>query len=268
MRVLADDLADLALADGLDGGVDHEGLGDEAQDAPQADARAVEHGRGADDGDIDGKEGLPDLDVRVAAQDHGQDVRAASGGADVEDEGRAEGGQQHGEADVEREVARDGGADGKDELEERDVGGKRDGGVGAPEHGAALEEDEAQGHEGNVQHPHEGRDGKLWKERREHDGHARGAAKGQVVGGLEDDDGERGEKQTGVQHPEKGEALVAPRALIADGIGALTLLRGLVLADGGDGVALVGVAHVIAFDLCVLLAHCTPLFTPSSRAIA
>ena len=240
MRVSADDLADFSLADGLDGDVHDERLCHEAKDAPQSGARAVEHGGGADDGDVDGKERLADLNVGAAAQDHGKDVGAARRRAYIEDERAAERGKKDRKAHVEREVARDGRLDGNEPLEQRDVGGKRDRGERAPQDGAAIEEHEAERHEEEVQNPHERRDGHLRKERREHDGDARGAAEGQVVGRLEDDDGERREDEAEVEHAEERQLPVAGGAALGHLVGAPALLVGLVLADRRERVPLVG----------------------------
>ena len=154
MRVLADDLADLALADGLDGRVHHKGLGYQAQDAPQAGARAVDDRRSTHDGNVHGKERLADLHVRALAQDHGQDVRATRGRADVKDKGASQRGEKHGKADVQGEVSRDGLRHREDPLEERDVRGERDGGKRAPDHGLAIKEHKAQDDERHVEHPH------------------------------------------------------------------------------------------------------------------
>ena len=199
----ADDLADLALADGLDEAVHDEGLADEREHAVEAHARPIEPDGRHDHAHVHGEERLADLDVGVLAQYHGQNVRAAGGGTDVEDDGGAHGRQQHRKAYVEPEVARDGLGHGKEPLEERGVpreGKRRE---GAPEHRPAVEEEEAQEHQDRVQDPHVDRDRERGHGGVEQDGKARGAAKGEVVGRLEEHERNGGEDEAHVEQAEE-----------------------------------------------------------------
>ena len=139
----------------------------------------------------------------MLAQDHGQDVRAAGGGPDVKDDGRAHGRQEHRKADVEPEVAGDGLGHGEEPLEERGVARERKRREGAPEHRLAVQEGEPQAHEHGVQDPHVDGDGQRRDGGVEQDGKARGAAEGQVVGRLEEHERHGREDEAHVEQAEE-----------------------------------------------------------------
>ena len=75
----------------LDSLIDHERLGKQTEHAVQTDARAVQERRDGHDADIDQQQRTANLERRAAFEDHGEDIGAARGGANIEDDGTAEG---------------------------------------------------------------------------------------------------------------------------------------------------------------------------------
>src|SRR5699024_11256083 len=95
LGVGGDHRAHLALVDALDDAVHHKGLADQAQETVQAAGDPEDQGRAADDQHVAGHQGGADVQGRMPGQDHGNNISAAGGSADVEHNGAANGRQQH-----------------------------------------------------------------------------------------------------------------------------------------------------------------------------
>ena len=221
--------------DALDGLIDHQRLGEQAEHAVEAHARTVQHRRDAHDADIHQQQRAPDLERTVAFEDHGEDVGAARRRADVEHHGAAYRGQDHGKAQVEPHIPRDGRRrrPGEQHLEQGHVTRKRERCEHAPQDRLALQEDEPQRHQYDVDDPHEGADRQRGEQRRKDDRHAGGTAERKVVGRLEQHDGQGGEDQPAIQDDKEAQearVLAATSASLlaaADVLLAHEMLKGL-----------------------------------------
>ena len=141
----------------------------------------------------------------MLGQDQGNNIGAAGGGADVEDDGGAHSGQQHREDQFQQFVIGEGLGHGPDGLTDRDIKRQGKGRKHRPAHAADAQEDKAQHHQDHVQHPHKEAHVEPGEHRRQKHRQARGAAEGEVVGGLEPDNAQGRQDQAQVQQGKKAE---------------------------------------------------------------
>ena len=110
-----------AHVDAFDDAVHHKGLGQQAQHAVQACAHAVQPAGKQRDAEIRNEQRLADLQTRVFGKDHGNDVGAAAGGADVKNNSAARRRQDNGVAQLQERVVRKRAGHGHGALQHPDI---------------------------------------------------------------------------------------------------------------------------------------------------
>ena len=217
------DRADFAQVNALNGFVDHECLGKQAEHAIQTDTRAIQKGRDGHDADIDQQQGTANLERRAALEDHSENVRATRRGADVKDNSAAERRQDDGKAQVEPHITRQRDIGRDKELKQRNIGGQRKRGEDAPQDCLALQKDKAQNDENRVDNPHKDADGQGREQRGQNDRHARGAAKSKVIRGFKRNDGKGRKNQAQIELGKKAREARLLAALLTGTLAALDI---------------------------------------------
>ena len=164
--------------------VHEQGLDDKTEDGEQTRRHAEGKAGGKGDDAVRNEQGTSDIEGRVLAHDHGDDIRAAAGCADMEENGGSDGRQGHGEDQLQERLVRHGRGHGEHAFKHPDESGLEQGHIGRIDPEALPQNDVAAQQENDVDHQAEGTGG-GGEVVAENNGNTAHAAGGEIVGVLE-----------------------------------------------------------------------------------
>ena len=185
-----DDEEILSPVERLNDAVHQYRLEDQTQDGEQAGLHVEDEEGGGGDEHVGEKQRPAHIKAGVLFEDHGDDVGAAGRGVDVKENGRAKGGKDDREEELQHLFIGEGSRHGADPLEELDNAGIEKGTVHSLQTKALVEHGKAQEEKKGIDDTVVGRSGEPGKgpdgQRLQNDRQTRHAAHGEVVGELEE----------------------------------------------------------------------------------